>query len=97
MLAADKMADHIREFNGVNCFPQAVAALDGCHFPGSPFKENAIDYYNYKGWYSVILLALVYHKYRFRFINIGFPVLQVGCGRDVRDAFVQYLQQHAAS
>ncbi|KAL1474115.1 hypothetical protein MTO96_038226 [Rhipicephalus appendiculatus] len=50
MLAADDMTDHIREFYAVTGFPQAVGALDGCHFPVSPPKENAIDYYNYKGW-----------------------------------------------
>ncbi|KAH8033198.1 hypothetical protein HPB51_008193 [Rhipicephalus microplus] len=73
MLAADEMTHHIREFYAVTGFPQAVGALNGCHFPVSPPKENAIDYYNYKGWYSVILLALVDHKYRFRYINVGSP------------------------
>ncbi|KAL1480691.1 hypothetical protein MTO96_034685 [Rhipicephalus appendiculatus] len=42
MLAADDMTDHIREFYAVTGFPQAVGALDGCHFPVSPPKENAI-------------------------------------------------------
>ncbi|XP_049522130.1 uncharacterized protein LOC125944811 [Dermacentor silvarum] len=73
MIAANEMADHVREFCAVTGFPQAVGALDGCHFPVSPPKENAIDYYNYKGWYSVILLALVDHKYRFRYTNVGSP------------------------
>lgn len=50
MLGADEMADHIREFYVVTGFPQAVAPLNGCHFPVSPPKENAIDYYSYKGW-----------------------------------------------
>ncbi|KAH8027982.1 hypothetical protein HPB51_012252 [Rhipicephalus microplus] len=50
MLAADEMTHHIREFYAVTGFPQAVGALDGCHFPVSPPKENAIDCYNYKGW-----------------------------------------------
>ncbi|KAL3199958.1 hypothetical protein MRX96_043683 [Rhipicephalus microplus] len=56
MLAADEMTHHIREFYAVTGFPQAVRALDGCHFPVSPPKENAIDYYNYKGWRSETLL-----------------------------------------
>ncbi|KAL3224691.1 hypothetical protein MRX96_026392 [Rhipicephalus microplus] len=50
MLAADEMTHHIREFYAVTGFPQAVGALDGCHFPVSPPKENAIDYYNYMCW-----------------------------------------------
>ncbi|KAH7964397.1 hypothetical protein HPB51_027365 [Rhipicephalus microplus] len=44
MLAADEMTHHIREFYAVTGFPLAVRALDGCHFPVSPPKENAIDY-----------------------------------------------------
>lgn len=50
MPSAERMADHIREFSAVCDFPQAVGALDGCHFPVSPPKESASDYYNYKGW-----------------------------------------------
>ncbi|XP_077553196.1 uncharacterized protein LOC144167956 [Haemaphysalis longicornis] len=68
----------------VTAFPQGVGALDGCHFAISPPKENAVDYYNSKGgkffrvfskWcgYSMILLALVDHRYRFLYINIGSP------------------------
>ncbi|KAH7948827.1 hypothetical protein HPB49_002691 [Dermacentor silvarum] len=66
------MADHIWEFCAVACCPQAFGALDNCHFPVSPPKENAIDYYNYKGWYSVLLLALVDHNYT-NYTNLGYP------------------------
>ncbi|XP_064475764.1 uncharacterized protein LOC135389661 [Ornithodoros turicata] len=51
----------------------AVGALDGCRFPISPPKESATGYYNYKGWYSIVLLALVDHRYRFLYINVGSP------------------------
>ncbi|XP_037572065.2 uncharacterized protein LOC119454136 [Dermacentor silvarum] len=44
------MDDHVREFFAVTGFPQAVGALDGCHFAISPPKEHAADCYNYKGW-----------------------------------------------
>ncbi|KAH6932362.1 hypothetical protein HPB50_004891 [Hyalomma asiaticum] len=67
------MVEHIREFTAMLEFPQAIGALDGCHFPVSPPKENATDYRNYKGWYSIILLALVDHRYRFLYINVGSP------------------------
>lgn len=46
----ENMAEHIREFSAVTAFPQAVGAMDGCHFPVSPPKEHAADYRNYKGW-----------------------------------------------
>lgn len=50
MVPQNEMTDHIREFYSVSGFPQAVGALDGCHFPVSPPKDSATDYHNYKGW-----------------------------------------------
>lgn len=44
------MEEHIRDFFAVTEFPQGIGALDDCHFPVSPPKEHASDYYNYKGW-----------------------------------------------
>ncbi|KAH6937786.1 hypothetical protein HPB50_004057 [Hyalomma asiaticum] len=50
MLTENDMERHIAEFYSSTGFPQGVGALDGCHFPVSPPKEHASDYYNYKGW-----------------------------------------------
>ncbi|KAH6935475.1 hypothetical protein HPB50_006175 [Hyalomma asiaticum] len=81
MIRRQEMDEHIRKFHAMSGFPQAIGALDGCHIPISPPAENATDYYNYKGWHSMILLALVDHQYHFRYINVGSP------GR-CHDAFV---------
>lgn len=50
MITPSEMETHIRDFEAVCGFPQAVGALDGCHFAVSPPKDHATDYYNYKGW-----------------------------------------------
>ncbi|XP_037501111.1 uncharacterized protein LOC119374985 [Rhipicephalus sanguineus] len=50
MVGPRQLEKHIRKCFSVNGFPQAVGALDGCHFAVSPPKEHAADYYNYKGW-----------------------------------------------
>ncbi|CAN8028555.1 unnamed protein product [Ixodes persulcatus] len=71
MVSAAELPDHIREFQAALEFPQGIGALDGCHFPISPPKVNASDYHNYKG--CIILLALVDHRYRFRYVNVGTP------------------------
>ncbi|XP_036344336.1 uncharacterized protein LOC118753558 isoform X2 [Rhagoletis pomonella] len=47
--------------------------LDGCHIEIHPSTEDAIDYHNYKGWYSTVLLALVDARCRFIYINVGAP------------------------
>ena len=50
--------------------PQCVGAIDGCHIPTA---MNRTDYYNRKGWYSIILQGVVDHSYRFIDINVGWP------------------------
>lgn len=55
--------EHLRRFAAVSGFPQGMGALDGCHIEVCSPKDHATDYINYKGWYSVILLAIVDHTY----------------------------------
>lgn len=52
---------------------QTVGAIDGRHIPVRPPTLNHTDYYNRKGWYSVILQAIVDHQYFFRDIYVGWP------------------------
>uniref|UniRef100_A0A0K8UBK9 DDE Tnp4 domain-containing protein n=1 Tax=Bactrocera latifrons TaxID=174628 RepID=A0A0K8UBK9_BACLA len=46
---------------------------DGCHIEIRPSASDAVDYFNYKGWYSMVLLALVHYRYSFLNINVGAP------------------------
>ena len=54
-------------------FPQCVGAIDGSHIPIAAPKLNHTDYYNRKGWYSMILQGVVDHDYLFRDICVGWP------------------------
>ena len=49
------------------------SAIDGSYIRVSVPSELHIDYYNRKGWYSVLLQALVDHKYCFTDIYVGWP------------------------
>lgn len=56
-------------------FPYAFAALDGCHIPIKCPHDVAgrRDYYNYKNFYSIVLMALVDAKGRFIWAQAGMP------------------------
>ena len=52
-------------------FPQCVGAIAGSHIPIIAPKENPVDYFNRKGYHSVILQ--VDHEYMFLDIYVGWP------------------------
>ncbi|CAF4435731.1 unnamed protein product [Didymodactylos carnosus] len=52
-------------------YPQCIGVVDGCHIPIYPPSEYASDYYNYKGWSSIILLVSNL------FITLSFASLEV--------------------
>lgn len=51
--------------------PQCVGSIDGSHVPVTPPAMNHTDYYNRKGWYSMLVQAVVDHTGIFRNLNIG--------------------------
>ena len=52
---------------------QCISAIDGSHIPIIAPSENPLDYYNRKGYHSVILEALVDCEYRFLDVYVGWP------------------------
>lgn len=53
--------------------PQCVGAIDSTHIPIIAPKDSPLDYYNRKGYHSVVLQALVDHEYKFLDIYVGWP------------------------
>ena len=62
-----------RGFETVWGFPQAAGAIDGSHVPIMKPQESASDYYNRKGFYSIIIQELVDFRGRFMDVYIGWP------------------------
>lgn len=50
-----------------------IGAIDGCHIPIMQPHKNAIDYYNRKGFHSVILQGVCDNKKKFIDVHIGVP------------------------
>ena len=50
-----------------------VGAVDGSHIPVRPPVLNHTNYYNHKGWYSILVQAVIDHKYLFHYLNVGWP------------------------
>lgn len=50
MVRNEDLEDHMREFQVVLGLPHTLGVLDGCHLAISPPQEEAVDYYNCKGW-----------------------------------------------
>ncbi|XP_058837693.1 uncharacterized protein LOC131693671 [Topomyia yanbarensis] len=71
-LERDTIEDCVAGFLNLG-FPQCLGAIDGCHIEIHHRATEAVDYYNYKGWYSTVLMALVDYRYRFLYINVGSP------------------------
>ena len=52
-------------------FPQCSGAVDGSHIPNKAPVSFHADYYNLKGWHSIILQEVVDSAYTFIDINVG--------------------------
>ncbi|XP_041376825.1 protein ANTAGONIST OF LIKE HETEROCHROMATIN PROTEIN 1-like [Gigantopelta aegis] len=65
--------DILNGFEKVWGFPQCAGAIDGTHIPIIAPKEDHCDYYNRKGWHSIIPQAVVDYRYVFIDVNTGWP------------------------
>ena len=71
--SGDKLRDIVDGFESDWGFPQAAGAIDGSHIAIVRPTESASDYYNRKGYYSVIIQAMVDHHGLFLDVYVGWP------------------------
>jgi hypothetical protein len=65
------MKKYAEEFENLQQIPYVVGAVDGSHIPIVAPRLHAADYYNRKGFYSVLIQAIVSSKCLFWDFDIG--------------------------
>ena len=63
----------IRGFDAKSGFPQVAGAIDGTHIPIIRPQVNATDYFNCKGFHSLVMQAVVDFWGVFTDVYIGWP------------------------
>ena len=63
--------DIAESFNSRAHFPNCLGAIDGKHVRLVCPKHTGSEYWNYKKFYSLVLLAVCDSNYRFIFIDVG--------------------------
>ena len=67
----EKWKDIANDFGKLWYHSHCLGAIDGKHIAIKTPANSGSDYFNYKGFSSIVLIAIVAAKYRFAMVDIG--------------------------
>jgi len=69
----EQQQQYIDYFESIWGVPQCIGAIDGSHIPILPPSLCHTNYYNRKGWYSMVLQAVIDYKFCFLDVYTRWP------------------------
>ena len=84
-----------REFKETWNFGHCIGAIDGKHIAMENPPNSGSLYYNYKGFYSIILLAICDAKYNFTLVDVGQYGSNNDCGVLAKSLMGQQLEDQS--
>ena len=67
----EQWKDFAQEFGDLWQFTHVVGAIDGKHVVAEAPAKSGTLYHNYKGTFSIVLLAVCDAKYNFTLVDVG--------------------------
>jgi hypothetical protein len=82
------------EFRHHTNFPNVIRAIDGKHIRMVNPKPSGSSYFNYKKFFSCVLMAWIDADYKFVYVDVGSYGTGGGCSRDQRGKLTHILSEN---
>ena len=78
-------------------FPHAIGAIDGKHIRIKNPPHSGSQYFNYKRFFSVVMLAVVDSDYKFMYVDVGAVGAESDAGIFAQSQLASLLENHQAN